>query len=192
MRMTLHCGCWYARPHSRPDRSWSGARRMASWVWWPPNSLLVAFIASFWGEDPTIQTSPGWSNHDQWRQRQDRRPLSDFIIWLNISDPTKSPPRNVGGVGVGGIDSANDNASLSFGMRSGAALPTPGMAPPRSCCVFSFLHLYKPIGASPRWHFLGGRKGAFWKKGCYAPRATDFREERNPPQAYSIVSINRE
>jgi len=42
---------------------------------------------------------------------------------------------------VEGIDSANDNASLSSGVRSGAALPPPGMAPPRSCCVFSFLHL---------------------------------------------------
>ncbi len=25
--------------------------------------------------------------------------------------------------------------------------------------------------------------------GCYAPRATDFREERSPPQADSIVSV---
>jgi hypothetical protein len=35
---------------------------------------------------------------------------------------------------------------------------------------------------------LGGR-GPLVKKGCYAPRATDFREERNPPQADSIVSV---
>ncbi len=32
---------------------------------------------------------------------------------------------------------------------------------------------------------LGGN-GAFWKKGCNAPRATDFREKRNRPQADSI------
>jgi hypothetical protein len=32
---------------------------------------------------------------------------------------------------------------------------------------------------------LGGN-GAFWKKGCNAPRATNFREKRNPPQADSI------
>ena len=33
---------------------------------------------------------------------------------------------------------------------------------------------------------LGGN-GVFWqKKGCNAPRATDFREKRNPPQADSI------
>ena len=46
-RMSLRRGCWHACPHSLPDNSWSGARRMASWVWWPPNSL-------------TIQTYPGW------------------------------------------------------------------------------------------------------------------------------------
>jgi len=58
--------------------------------------------------------------------------------------------------------------------------------------LFYLFLFYKPIGAAPRWHlFLGGR-GPLVKKGCYAPRATDFREERNPPQAYSIVSINRE
>jgi hypothetical protein len=34
---------------------------------------------------------------------------------------------------------------------------------------------------------LGGN-GVFWKKGCNAPRATDFREKRNPPQADSIRS----
>jgi hypothetical protein len=33
--------------------------------------------------------------------------------------------------------------------------------------------------------FLGG-KGAFCKKRCNAPRATDFREKRNPPQADSM------
>jgi hypothetical protein len=36
---------------------------------------------------------------------------------------------------------------------------------------------------------LGGGRGRLGKKGCYAPRATDFREERNPPQADSIVSV---
>ncbi len=48
----------------------------------------------------------------------------------------------------------------------------------------------KPMGAAPRWHFLAGR--GVLKKRVNAPRATDFQEERNPPQAYSIVSINRE
>jgi hypothetical protein len=35
--------------------------------------------------------------------------------------------------------------------------------------------------------FWGGGRGRLGKKGCYAPRATNFREERNPPQADSIV-----
>ncbi len=48
---------------------------------------------------------------------------------------------------------------------------------------------YKPIGAALQWHLLFGGRGPFGKKGCYAPRATDFREERNPPQADSIVSV---
>jgi hypothetical protein len=34
--------------------------------------------------------------------------------------------------------------------------------------------------------FWGGGKGAYGI-GCYAPRATDFREERNPPQAKTIL-----
>ncbi len=56
---------------------------------------------------------------------------------------------------------------------------------------FSFLP-DKPIGAAPRWHFWGvggvGR-GRFEKKGVTLRGATDFREERNPPQADNIVSI---
>jgi hypothetical protein len=43
--------------------------------------------------------------------------------------------------------------------------------------------------------FCGGRRGRLDKKGCNASRgATDFREERNPPQADSIGSVffNRE
>ena len=35
--------------------------------------------------------------------------------------------------------------------------------------------------------FFWGGKGAFWKKRCNnAPRATDIREKRNPPQADSM------
>jgi hypothetical protein len=49
---------------------------------------------------------------------------------------------------------------------------------------FVNLYSYKPIGASPLGQFVfGGGKGAFWQKRCNAPRATDFREKRNPPQA---------
>ena len=55
---------------------------------------------------------------------------------------------------------------------------------------------YKPIGAAPQGHFfVGGGRGRLDKKGCNASRgATNFREERNPPQADSIVSVffNRE
>ena len=36
--------------------------------------------------------------------------------------------------------------------------------------------------------FCWGRRGRLGKKVCNALRATDFREERNPPQADSIVS----
>ena len=40
---------------------------------------------------------------------------------------------------------------------------------------------------------LGGEGGLSSKKGVtLRGGATDFREERNPPQADSIVSINRE
>jgi hypothetical protein len=57
----------------------------------------------------------------------------------------------------------------------------------RFCEIFNF---YKPIGAAPRVHFfVGGGRGRWGKKGCNAPRATNFREERNPPQADSIVSV---
>jgi len=48
----------------------------------------------------------------------------------------------------------------------------------------------KPIGASPLWQFLGGRKVCIFdrKKGLNAPRdTTDFRENRNPPQADSTI-----
>ena len=44
----------------------------------------------------------------------------------------------------------------------------------------------KPIGAAPWWHFFWGGKGACGI-GCYAPRAADFQEERNPPQADTIL-----
>ena len=55
---------------------------------------------------------------------------------------------------------------------------------------FLFIIKYKPIGAAPRGHFyVGGGRGRLGKKGCHAPRATDFREERNPPQADSIVRV---
>jgi hypothetical protein len=41
--------------------------------------------------------------------------------------------------------------------------------------------------------FFGGEGGLSSKKGVtLRVGATDFREERNPPQADSIVSINRE
>ena len=39
--------------------------------------------------------------------------------------------------------------------------------------------------------FLWGGRARLGKKVCNAPRATDFREERNPPQADSIVSNNK-
>jgi hypothetical protein len=29
------------------------------------------------------------------------------------------------------------------------------------CYAIKFILSYKPIGAAPRWHFLGGRKGVF-------------------------------
>ncbi len=46
----------------------------------------------------------------------------------------------------------------------------------------------KSRGLPLRQFFLGGGKGAFWrKKGRNAPWATDFREKRNPSQADSIV-----
>ena len=37
--------------------------------------------------------------------------------------------------------------------------------------------------------FCWGGRGRLGKKVCNAPRATDFREERNPQQADSIVSV---
>jgi len=37
--------------------------------------------------------------------------------------------------------------------------------------------------------FFGGGGGRLGKKGCNDLQATDFREERNPPQADSIVSV---
>jgi len=37
--------------------------------------------------------------------------------------------------------------------------------------------------------FRGGGTGHFDKGVSYTPRATDFREERNPPQADIIVSV---
>ena len=47
--------------------------------------------------------------------------------------------------------------------------------------------LYKPIGAAPLRHLFFGKGGILvWFN---APRATDFREKRNPPQADSIVSV---
>ena len=52
-----------------------------------------------------------------------------------------------------------------------------------------FFTCNKLIGAAPRWHLFWGGRVPFGKKGSYAPRATDFREERNPPQADSIVSV---
>jgi hypothetical protein len=55
--------------------------------------------------------------------------------------------------------------------------------------TFLFILFYKPIGAAPRWHLFWWGRGPLVKKGCYAQRATDFREERNPPQAYSIVNV---
>ena len=55
----------------------------------------------------------------------------------------------------------------------------------RYCVAFEGLVLYKPIGASPAGNFFRGGKGAFWQKRCNAPRATDFREKINPPQADS-------
>ena len=54
------------------------------------------------------------------------------------------------------------------------------------CCI-----LDKPIGAAPRGIFLWGGRVRLGKKVCNAPRATDFREERNPPQADSIVSNSK-
>jgi hypothetical protein len=48
---------------------------------------------------------------------------------------------------------------------------------------------YKPIGAAPGAFFCWGGRGHLGKKVCNAPRATDFREERNPPQADSIVRV---
>ena len=50
---------------------------------------------------------------------------------------------------------------------------------------------YKPIGAAPRGMFLWGGRVRLGKKVCNAPQAADFREERNPPQADSIVSNNK-
>ena len=53
--------------------------------------------------------------------------------------------------------------------------------------TFSFLLVYKPIGAAPLRHLFFGEGGILvWFN---APRATDFREKRNPPQADSIVSV---
>jgi len=112
---------------SWPDRSWSGARRMASWVWdhpipWPFKPI----------QDDT-------NNRDWWRQRQDRRPLSDFIIWLNHEVAAAKG----GGVGGKGLTRSTITAARAFGVSSGAAPLPPSdygsMAPPRSCCVFSFL-----------------------------------------------------
>jgi hypothetical protein len=54
-----------------------------------------------------------------------------------------------------------------------------------------FLTCYKPIGAAPRGMFLWGGRVSLGNKVCNAPRATDFREERNPPQADNIVSNNK-
>ena len=54
--------------------------------------------------------------------------------------------------------------------------------------LIKYYDIDKPIGAAPRGHFfVGGGRGHLGKKGCNTPRATDFREERNPPQANSIV-----
>ncbi len=48
---------------------------------------------------------------------------------------------------------------------------------------------YKPIGDTRGGIFCGGGRGRLGKKGCNAPRATDFREERNPPQADSVGTV---
>ena len=53
----------------------------------------------------------------------------------------------------------------------------------RQVIVSLIILLQADRGCAAVASFWGG-KGAFWQKGCYAPRATDFREERNPPQAY--------
>jgi len=42
-------------------------------------------------------------------------------------------------------------------------------------------------GCATGHFFVGG--GCFGTKGFNIPQATDFREERNPPQADSIVSV---
>jgi len=51
----------------------------------------------------------------------------------------------------------------------------------------SFFFFYKLIGAAPLRHFFFGEGGILvW---FHAPRATDFQEKRNPPQADNIVSV---
>jgi len=59
-------------------------------------------------------------------------------------------------------------------------------------CRYPYINYYCMVQAgrgcaAGAFFFLGG--GHLGKKGCNAPRAMDFREERNPLQADSIVSV---
>ena len=57
--------------------------------------------------------------------------------------------------------------------------------PVEYCCII-LLQAMRGFAAGAVLFDLGGN-GAFWQKtGCNAPRATDFQEKRNPPQADSI------
>ena len=84
-----------------------------------------------------LQDDP--TNRDYGLQRQDRRPLSDCIIWLNH----ETAAAQGGGVGGKGLTRSMITAARAFGVSSGAAPSPPSdygsMAPPRSFCVFSFL-----------------------------------------------------
>ena len=60
--------------------------------------------------------------------------------------------------------------------------PSDGNRSTVAFCKFVFVQADRGFAAGAVF-FLGGGKGAFWQKRCNAPRATDFREKRNPPQA---------
>ena len=55
--------------------------------------------------------------------------------------------------------------------------------------IFPFKISQADRGCAVVAFFVGGGRGRLGKKGCNAPRATDFREEINPPQADSIVTV---